>query len=45
MDAKVHTIVAIASDLPTTDGLPWFARDDIGGIADFIAARVHSKPG
>ena len=40
MDAKVHTIVAIASDLPPTDALPWFARDDIGGIADFIAACV-----
>ena len=40
MDAKVHAIVAIASDRQPPDELPWFARDEIGAIADFIAARV-----
>jgi molybdopterin-guanine dinucleotide biosynthesis protein B len=31
-------IVAIASDEPPAEGrLPWFRRDDIAGIADFIA--------
>lgn len=33
-------IVAIAADVrPATGALPWFHRDDIAGIADFIAAR------
>jgi molybdopterin-guanine dinucleotide biosynthesis protein B len=33
-------IVAIAADeRPTDTRLPWFRRDDIAGIADFIAAR------
>ena len=32
------SIVAIAADQPTADQrLPWFRRDDITGIADFIA--------
>ena len=31
-------IVAVAADEQPQDGrLPWFRRDDIGGIADFIA--------
>ena len=35
-------IVAIASDRPgeETDGLPVFHLDDIGGMADFIAAHL-----
>jgi len=34
-------IVAIASDVrPRDAGLPWFRRDDIAAIADFIAAKV-----
>ncbi len=38
--ATEHNIVAIAADVRPTDGrLPWFRRDDIAGIADFIAAR------
>lgn len=33
-------IAAIAADTKPLDGtLPWFRRDDIEGIADFIAAR------
>ena len=35
-----HNIVAIAADARPLDAtLPWFRRDDIAGIADFIAAR------
>ena len=34
-------IVAIASDIQPRDaGLPWFRRDDVAAIADFIAAKV-----
>lgn len=34
-------IVAIASDeAPPDDRLPWFRRDDIGAIADFICGRL-----
>ncbi len=34
------SIVAIAADQPTADQrLPWFRRDDITGIADFIAGQ------
>jgi len=44
MDAKVHNIVAVAADQPPAEGsLPWFARDDVGAIADFIAARVAGR--
>ena len=33
------SIVAIAADRPVADRrLPWFHRDDIAAIADFIAA-------
>jgi molybdopterin-guanine dinucleotide biosynthesis protein B len=38
MDEAAHNIVAIAADRrPEKAGLPWFVRDDIGGIADFVA--------
>jgi molybdopterin-guanine dinucleotide biosynthesis protein B len=40
MDAAAHAIVAVASDSRPAGGLPSFARDDIAGIADFIAARI-----
>jgi len=40
MDAAAHNIVAIASDSRPAGGLPSFARDDIAGIADFIARVV-----
>ena len=34
-------IVAVAADVRPADGvLPWFRRDDIVAIADFIAART-----
>lgn len=34
-------IVAVAGDFQPTDGdLPWFRRDEIAAIADFIAARI-----
>ena len=40
-DAK---IVAIAADSPPSDkSLPWFRRDDIGSIADFIAGCVSDQ--
>ena len=40
MMAREHNIVAIAADVqPNDSALPWFRRDDIEGIADFIAAR------
>jgi molybdopterin-guanine dinucleotide biosynthesis protein B len=42
MDVAAHTIVAIASD-SRPSGLPSFVRDDIAGIADFIAARVGRR--
>ena len=33
-------IVAVASDEPPGEGqLPWFRRDDVAGIADFIAGQ------
>jgi molybdopterin-guanine dinucleotide biosynthesis protein B len=39
MAAREHNIVAIAADAePPGRTLPWFRRDDIAGIADFIAA-------
>jgi molybdopterin-guanine dinucleotide biosynthesis protein B len=40
MDAAIHNIVAIASDRRPPDGPPWFARDDVGAIADFIARSI-----
>jgi molybdopterin-guanine dinucleotide biosynthesis protein B len=40
MAIREHNIVAIASDAqPADQALPWFRRDDIAAIADFIAAR------
>ena len=40
MAPRDHTIVAIAADQPPVDSdLPWFRRDDIAAIADFIVAR------
>ena len=40
MAPRDPTIVAIVSDESPGDGhLPWFRRDDIPGIADFIASR------
>jgi molybdopterin-guanine dinucleotide biosynthesis protein B len=39
MDVGLHNIVAVASD-SRPPGLPSFARDDVAGIADFIAARI-----
>jgi molybdopterin-guanine dinucleotide biosynthesis adapter protein len=40
MAAQEHNIVVIAADVRPADGtLPWFRRDDVAGIADFIAAR------
>jgi molybdopterin-guanine dinucleotide biosynthesis protein B len=38
-------IVAIASEtLPDGNQMPWFHRDDIAAIADFIAAFVSDQP-
>jgi molybdopterin-guanine dinucleotide biosynthesis protein B len=38
--ANDAAIVAIAADTQPADvGLPWFRRDDIAAIADFIASR------
>jgi len=40
MAVREHNIVAIASDIEPVDrALPWFRRDDIAAIADFIASR------
>ncbi len=40
MAVAEHNIVAIAADAePAGRTLPWFRRDDIAAIADFIAAR------
>jgi molybdopterin-guanine dinucleotide biosynthesis protein B len=40
MAPKDPSIVVIAADQPTTDQrLPWFRRDDIAGIADFIVGQ------
>ena len=40
MAPKDPSIVAIAADQPPADQrLPWFRRDDIAGIADFIAGQ------
>lgn len=40
MDVALHNIVAIAADQPVEGGLPWFSRDDVVAIADFIARRI-----
>ena len=40
MAPRDPSIVAIAADQPAADQrLPWFRRDDIAGIADFIASQ------
>ena len=40
MVAQDYNIVAIAADARPADGtLPWFPRDDVAGIANFIAGR------
>ena len=42
MAAKDGTIVAVAADERPADGdRPWFRRDDIGAIADFIADHLR----
>ena len=44
MEADDPAIVAIAADVRPLDGkLPWFRRDDIAAIADFIAAKVGGR--
>jgi molybdopterin-guanine dinucleotide biosynthesis protein B len=44
MDVSAHNIVAIAADLrPPAGTLPWFARNDIPAIADFIAAQTGRR--
>ena len=41
MAPRDRTIVAIAADeKPADTDLPWFRRDDIGAIADFISGNV-----
>ena len=46
MAAIDPAILAVASDVrPTDTTLPWFRRDDIAAIADFIAARVPPPRG
>jgi len=40
MDAAAFNIVAIAGVARGPDALPWFLRDDIAGIADFIATQT-----
>ena len=41
MAPRDPNILAIASDAPPAgERLPWFRRDDIVGIADFIAGRL-----
>ena len=43
---KDPSIVAIAADQPPADQrLPWFRRDDIAGIADFIAGLTSALTG
>ena len=44
MAPKDPSILAIAADQPIADQrLPWFRRDDITGIADFIACLGHQR--
>ncbi len=40
MDTAAFNIVAIAGVARGADPLPWFSRDDIAGLADFIAAQI-----
>jgi molybdopterin-guanine dinucleotide biosynthesis adapter protein len=42
--ANDPSIIAIAADqAPVDTCLPWFKRDDVGGIADFIASVILSE--
>ena len=45
MAPKDSTVVAIACDEPPPQGerLPWFRRDDVVGIADFVSALLPRK--
>jgi hypothetical protein len=40
MAPRDPTIVAVASDDPPAAGVPWFRRDDIAGIADFVIGTL-----
>ena len=40
MAPRDPTIVAVASDAPPDAGVPWFRRDDVAGIADFISGLL-----
>jgi hypothetical protein len=33
-------VAVVCDERPPDGGLPWFRRDDVVGIADFIAARL-----
>jgi len=44
MDVAAFNIVAIAGVARGLEALPWFSRDDVGAIADFIASRVGPHP-
>jgi molybdopterin-guanine dinucleotide biosynthesis adapter protein len=35
-----HVVAVVCDERPPDGGLPWFRRDDVVGIADFIAARL-----
>jgi len=38
-------VVAVAADTrPVDEALPWFRRDDVVAIADFIASRARQRP-
>ncbi|WP_428673492.1 molybdopterin-guanine dinucleotide biosynthesis protein B [Reyranella sp.] len=44
MDVVAHGVIAIASDQrPPDSTLPWFARNDISAIADFIASQMGRR--
>jgi len=43
MAPRDASIAAIAADGPVEGQLPWFRRDDITGIADFIAGRLSRR--
>jgi molybdopterin-guanine dinucleotide biosynthesis adapter protein len=45
MASNDPTIIAIACDKPPPDGerLPWFRRDDIAGIADFVVSLLARR--
>lgn len=45
MAVSDSSIVAIASDVaPAGERLPWFDRNDVAAVADFVAARVSDEP-